>query len=74
MAKIESLPDIDWPPEAAIASLEEESSNIEELFIIYRSKEDGKVYSIAAGVTVKDAFWLLEFEKARLIRIVTEGM
>ncbi|MCK4870764.1 MAG: hypothetical protein KAS93_06615 [Gammaproteobacteria bacterium] len=74
MPKIESLPDIDWSPEAALSSIQEGINDIDELFIIYHSKEDGMLYSSAAGMTTKDAFWMLEFEKARLIRLVTEGM
>jgi len=72
MAKIESLPDIDWSPEAALAHIQEQLGDIDELFIVYRSKEDDKLYSAAANMTTKDAFWMLEYEKARLIRLVTE--
>lgn len=72
MAKIESLPDIDWSPAAALAHIHEEVDNIDELFVIYRAKDDGKLYSAAANMNTKDAFWMLEYEKARLVRLVTE--
>ena len=72
MGKIEQLPDINWSAEAALAHIQEQVDDIGELFIIYRSKEDGKLYSAAANMNTKDAFWMLEYEKARLIRLVTE--
>jgi len=72
MSKIEQLPDINWSPEAALAHIQEMAGDIDELFIIYRSKEDGKLYSAAANMNTKDAFWMLEYEKARLIKLVTE--
>ena len=72
MGKIEQLPDINWSPEAALAHIQEQIDDIDELFVVYRSKEDEKLYSAAANMTTKDAFWMLEYEKARLIRLVTQ--
>ena len=67
MAKIESLPGKDWSPAAAIANLLEDIDDIDEVLIIYTSKEDGMQYSQAANITTKDALWMLEVEKTRIV-------
>ena len=50
MGKIEQLPDINWSPEAALAHIDEMADDIDELFIIYKSKENGKLYSASANM------------------------
>ena len=67
MAKIESLPGKHWSPAAAIANLMENVDDIDEVLIIYTSKENGVQYSQAANITTKDALWMLEVEKTRII-------
>lgn len=65
MAKIESLPDIHWSPAAALANLLEEADEIEEIIIIYRDKTGQ--YSQCGNMVRKDALWMLELEKKRLL-------
>lgn len=67
MAKIESLPGKDWSPAAAITNLLEDVDDIDEVLIIYTSKENGMQYSQAANMTTKDALWMLEVEKTRIV-------
>lgn len=63
MAKIESLPNIDWSPAACLANLLENADDIEEMIIIYRSKEDGIQYSAGGNICRRDALWMIELEK-----------
>jgi len=72
MAKIESLPGKDWSPAAALANLLEDADDIDEIIILYRSKEDGHQYSQAGNMNGKDALWMLEYEKNRLITQLME--
>ena len=67
MAKVESLPNIHWSPAAALANLLEDSDDIEEMIIIWKSKEDGCQYSQGGNIARKDALWLLEVEIRRLM-------
>lgn len=67
MAKIESLPNIHWSPAASLANLLEDADDIEEMIIVWRSKEDGQQYSQGGNIARKDALWMLEIEKKRLM-------
>jgi len=67
MAKIESLPNIQWSAKASLANLLEEADDIEEMIVLYRSKEDGRQYSQGGNISRRDALWMLEVEKLRLL-------
>lgn len=73
MAKIESLPNTGWSPAAALANLLEDVDDVSEVFIIYRDLE-GNQYSQAGNMLYKDALWMLEFEKQRLIQAKMAGI
>lgn len=66
MAKVEPLPNIHWSPAAALANLLEDADDIEEVIILYRTK-DGEQYYQGGNLTRKDALWMLEIEKKRLM-------
>jgi len=67
MSKIESLPNIHWSPAAALANLLEDADDIEEMIIVWRSKEDGQQYSQGGNIARKDALWMLEIERLRVL-------
>ena len=67
MAKVEPLPNIHWSPAAALANLLEDADDIEEIIIVWRSKEDECQYSQGGNIARKDALWMLEVEIRRLM-------
>ena len=67
MSKIESLPGIQWSPAAALADVMESVDDIEEIIILYTRKSDEYQCSRSANLLRKDALWMLEIEKQRVL-------